>query len=311
METEQVSYANPQDQTLPGRTVAVSRTLLYAVLALLVSATVWAAVTRVDVVVDARGRLVVEGEPLKISVPEPGIVADVRARTGDHVTAGQVLLRLDPYHYDATEARLAADIDAATADANRYRLKATAAPDTPAAAADAELQAAAFTARARSLREQLAETRESRAHLTLLAPAAGTITHTAALHPGITIAPTEPAITLMPDDVPLVAIAKIPNASMRRLRSGADVRITFDALPREDYGDLPGRLTKLAPDADDLGFYRAWVALDRTDLRGPLGTEKLRAGLELHARVVIERRSILTLVLSPLRRLSQPMTVTQ
>jgi multidrug resistance efflux pump len=370
MEAEKLGYKATLDKTLPGRAVVVSRVLFYSVLALVLFAVSWMSLTRVDVVVDARGRLMVEGEPVKISVPETGIVTEALVDVGDHVAAGQVLLRLDPFRYNAAEARLLADIDAAKADAARYRSAAqtgreirknlgeearlarvyadvltrqlavagsgagaeadlprkqlereaarsasaraeTALAKSVGDAAEADQQAVAFDARVRSLGEQLAETRQARDRLALKAPAAGTITQAAALHAGVAVSVGEPAVILMPDSLPLLAALKIPNASMRRLRAGDGVRLRFDAYPHEDFGDIHGQLLRIDPDADDQGLYRAWVRPEHIELLGPAGAEKLRPGLQLDAKILIERKTVLMVLLKPLHRLTEPVTTGQ
>ena len=50
-----VQNAQVWDKVLPGPGILLSRALLYVVLLLIASATVWAAVTRLDIVVYAAG----------------------------------------------------------------------------------------------------------------------------------------------------------------------------------------------------------------------------------------------------------------
>jgi multidrug efflux pump subunit AcrA (membrane-fusion protein) len=307
METEPLQHALTLDRTLPGKAVLVSRVLVYSVVGLIVSAVAWAAFTHVDVVVDARGRLVVEGEPMKISVPEAGVAIAVPVAVGDHVAAGQVLLRLDPYRCDAIEAGLIVDLDAAMAELAIRRAQ-TLIPGSEEASLSQQ-QLVTAQGKVRSLQEQLASIRRTRQRLTLTAPAAGVITQIAVTHPGSNVPVDPPAVILMPDKLPLIADIRIPNASMRRLHPGDIVRLTFDAFPREDFGEATGRLLRIDPDSDDAGFYRAHVNLDRPDLHGPAGAERLRSGLQLNAKILVERPTLLMLLLNPLRKLSQPLTV--
>ncbi len=50
----------------------------------------------IDGAVIAQGRVVVQGKPRPVESPENGVVRDIDVRNGDVVTAGQVLVRLDP-----------------------------------------------------------------------------------------------------------------------------------------------------------------------------------------------------------------------
>ena len=55
----------------------------------------WAATTKISGAVIAPGLLVVESNAKKVQHPTGGIVAEIRARNGDHVKAGEILVRLD------------------------------------------------------------------------------------------------------------------------------------------------------------------------------------------------------------------------
>ncbi len=55
----------------------------------------WAATTSISGAVIAPGTLVVDTNVKKVQHPTGGIVGEILARDGDHVTAGQVVLRLD------------------------------------------------------------------------------------------------------------------------------------------------------------------------------------------------------------------------
>lgn len=109
------------DKVLPGPGILLSRALLYLIFLLFVSAGVWAAITEMDVVVHARGRLVVRGEPVRVSVQEPGLVIEVPFRIGDHVDEGAVLLRLDSFKYRTDADQTRKEIAAQLVEAGRLR----------------------------------------------------------------------------------------------------------------------------------------------------------------------------------------------
>ena len=70
----------PLNQLLPGPGILLSRGLVYLVLALLTSTVGWAAWTRVDVVVEARGRIIVQDELVPITAHEAALVVDVAVK---------------------------------------------------------------------------------------------------------------------------------------------------------------------------------------------------------------------------------------
>jgi len=55
----------------------------------------WAALTEISGAVIAQGQLVVDSNVKKVQHPTGGVVGELRVHDGDHVKAGDVLLRLD------------------------------------------------------------------------------------------------------------------------------------------------------------------------------------------------------------------------
>jgi HlyD family secretion protein len=167
-----VSYI-PQQAPLWLRT-DVRRTSLAGALGLLVLLGVlgtWAATTVISGAVIAHGQAVVHGKPKLIQSLDGGIVATIAVQNGDHVSEGQLLLRLDPtllaINLDIARGRLA-DALALKARLEAEQLGLTAPvfayPDLPFPALDTatheEGQRQIFVARAEVLqgyREQLAE----------------------------------------------------------------------------------------------------------------------------------------------------------
>jgi HlyD family secretion protein len=74
----------------------------------------WATLTRISGAVIAGGEVMVQGRPKLVQSLDGGIVAEIAVRDGDHVAAGQLLLRLDPTllrtNLDIARSRLAAGL---------------------------------------------------------------------------------------------------------------------------------------------------------------------------------------------------------
>jgi len=72
-----------------------ARTLLYILLTLLVLLLLWSAFGQLDIVASAEGKLIPQSY-LKIVQPsEQGVIRDILVEEGQHVKAGQVLMRMD------------------------------------------------------------------------------------------------------------------------------------------------------------------------------------------------------------------------
>jgi HlyD family secretion protein len=86
---------SPDDDN-PMRAVRRLELVGYGLLILLFGgAGVWAATTRIAGAVIAPGTIVVQSNVKKVQHPTGGVIAAIEVHEGDHVTAGQVLVRLD------------------------------------------------------------------------------------------------------------------------------------------------------------------------------------------------------------------------
>ena len=74
----------------------IGRAILWTIIAAAAVALVWAFTARVDTVAVAEGRLVPEGRLRSVEAAEQGVIRAILVREGEHVTAGQTLIELDP-----------------------------------------------------------------------------------------------------------------------------------------------------------------------------------------------------------------------
>jgi HlyD family secretion protein len=81
------------ESTAPRRAL---RLTLGALVALVASLIVWSLLAQLDIVVTAPGKLVPVSQVKRVQAAESGIVREILVRDGDAVTAGQVLIRMDP-----------------------------------------------------------------------------------------------------------------------------------------------------------------------------------------------------------------------
>ena len=80
----------------------LGRIILYLVLAIVVFATAWLILAKVDVVVSAQGKVIPSGE-IKILKPlESGVVSKIFVKESDRVKKGDILIQIDPTVTDAS-----------------------------------------------------------------------------------------------------------------------------------------------------------------------------------------------------------------
>lgn len=366
--------ATSYDRVLPRAGILVSRGLLYLIGIVLVAGLAWASITRVNMVVRAEGRLVPQSEPIRLSVPNGGIVSKVLVHVGATVTAGQPILEIDPFREAAEATTTRHELEQARAEAIRHSENARmleAATANIGHALESENQVmklenaeakemhAGYEGGAVSLFEvqakerEVAETQAKIAQLTsdltrseaesrqdrrmeaeiaqkikglearlardvevkkktvLAAPTEGVVTSMSSLRPGRYLAANDVAATLNPTNEPLLAEIWIPNESMRRVKPGLSVRMKLKAFPYQQYGMLPGTLISVDPDADQSGNYRAWIKPERLTLMGAHGPETLGPGLALGAEIVVDKRTILEVVLDPIRKLKRGFSIAE
>ena len=122
------------------------RRAAWAIMALFTIALVWSIVGQVDIVAVAQGRIVVSDRTKVVQPLEAGVIRAIHVRDGDKVTAGQVLIELDPTSAVADrkgveEQQRSTGQDAARAAALLTALRTGSSPNLPDRAAQPQLNA--------------------------------------------------------------------------------------------------------------------------------------------------------------------------
>src|SRR6185437_1519180 len=81
----------------------------------------WASTAEISGALIAPGSVVVDSNVKKVQHPTGGVVGEVRARDGDHVKAGDIVVRLDDTVTKANLAIVTKNLDAAQARASRLQ----------------------------------------------------------------------------------------------------------------------------------------------------------------------------------------------
>jgi hemolysin D len=97
------------------------RAISFTIMAVFAVALVWACIGTVDIVAVAPGKIIPSGRTKTIQPFETGVVRAIHARDGQSVSAGDVLIELDPTMSGAELGRLKSDLMAAQLDAARLR----------------------------------------------------------------------------------------------------------------------------------------------------------------------------------------------
>ena len=122
--------------------VSVVGRIMMGVIVILVSVAIgWACFGQIDIVATANGRIIPSGQVKVIQPLEIGVMKRIRVADGDHVTAGDVLIEIDPTTDAADRDRIARDLMQAELDIARLRAALALDPGTfvPPSAADPAL----------------------------------------------------------------------------------------------------------------------------------------------------------------------------
>jgi len=151
--------------------------------------------------------------------------------------------------------------------------------------------------------QSLAHARTRQGRLEVVAPMAGTVKDLIINGPGQVLAAGVTALTIVPSDGSLKAEVWLDHGDVGLVKVGQAVRVKLAAFPFQRYGWLAGQVTQLAPDvyraqADggEQGF-RAQVRLAPPDLAAD--QRPLKPGMAVQAEIVLDRRSLLAYLLSP------------
>jgi HlyD family type I secretion membrane fusion protein len=141
----------------------------------------------------------------------------------------------------------------------------------------------------------------------ILAPQEGVVTRVRVNSEGQVVTKGQVLASFAPSSAPLVAEALILDRDVGRVRLGQTVKLKYEAFPYVDYGVRYGKLEEISPDAEIdpvLGpVFRGTIQLEDRPFRVDGRDRPLMYGMKGTAEIVVDRESVLHLVLRPLREL--------
>lgn len=272
-----------------------TRGLLYIIVGFVLVALVWASLSMVDIVAESRGTLVPEGYVKPVQAAGVGIVQSVLVREGEAVERGQALVQLDATELRTRLGKLREELATSQAELRQFMVSRPVA-DT------LEQQN-----RIGRLQSEIVATELSLQHTTISAPVSGLITTLDVRSAGAVLQAGQTIATIAPTGARLLAEAHVPNKDIAFIEKGLPAKLKFDAFPFQDYGIVEGTVIEVAPDAqfdkESGSFYKVTIAPKQTEIVARGRNIPLRPGLTLTAEIITERKSILSLLFEPFRKL--------
>jgi membrane fusion protein len=183
------------------------------------------------------------------------------------------------------------------------------------AQARARAQVAAIDIQSAQLEQERIE-RETQHRIDIIAPAPGTVA-TVLVEPGQAVSTGTTLATIIPAGAPLEAHLYAPSRSIGFVRAGQEVQIRYPAYPHQKFGAHRGRITGIsrnAMSAAELGFtpadgsreplYRIKVQLPAQSIEAYGRPEPLKAGMQVEADILLDRRRLIEWIFEPLLSLS-------
>lgn len=147
----------------------------------------------------------------------------------------------------------------------------------------------------------------------LNSPVNGVVTALNTRRTGEYAQPEQVLAEIAPQGKPLVLSAVLPSAEAGFVKTGMPVHIKLDAYPYQDYGIVPGTVTTISPDSkpdEKLGqVYRVEVTLNRNYVKAKGQIVKFKAGQTAIAEIVTRQRRIADVLLDPLKKLQNGLSL--
>jgi hemolysin D len=272
-----------------------TRGVLYIIVAFLIVAVVWAGLSKIDVVAEARGTLVPEGNVKLVQAAGSGVVQNVFVKEGDTVERGQALVQLAASEIRTRLSKLREEFAI-----NQLQLRQSMVNRPVAETMEQQNRIA-------RLQSDIAAAELTLQHTTVAAPVSGIITTLGVRGSGEVLQPGQTIATIAPAGVHLVVEAQLANKDIAFIEKGLPAKLKFDAFPFQDYGVVEGTVTEVSPDAQvekgSGSFYKVTIVPAKTEIVAKGRNVPLRPGLAVSAEIVTERKSILNLLLEPFRKL--------
>jgi membrane fusion protein len=158
--------------------------------------------------------------------------------------------------------------------------------------------------------QRIAETRGRRAYV-IRAPLAGRVS-TLQATVGQNAHPQRPQLEIIPEHATLQAELFVPTRAIGFIEAGQSVRLLYDAFPYQHFGTYRGQVVRVSQTilmTSDTGgpiklnepTYRVIASLERQEIDVNGKPVALQPDMLLKADIILERRSLIDWLLSPLR----------
>ncbi len=146
--------------------------------------------------------------------------------------------------------------------------------------------------------------------LRIFAPVSGVVTFVNFSQSGEKIPDNQPVVGIADENARILLQLEIPEQNRGLLREQMPVKMKFNAFPFQRYGFIDGTLEFIAPNTvvsrvTKKPVYRGRVSLQKLEFESAGQVYPLRFGMRARAEIVVEKRRLIDLALSPFRQLKR------
>ena len=153
------------------------------------------------------------------------------------------------------------------------------------------------------LEQELIRTKEQYSFLDIIAPISGFVQEVSSLNVGDYVVENQNVLVIVPDDTKSFKVElEVPTKNIGEITSGMEVKYRLSAFPFFEYRGAEGFIEAIDSDVrqgnDGQLFYRVCSDIDKVSFKNKKGQEyPLRAGIEVNARIVLEKISVIHFIL--------------
>ncbi len=317
--------------------------VLYIIIGVVTAGLAWAAMSPLDAVVSGKGKVISVEQNIILQPQETAEIRRVYVSIGQTVKKGEVLFVLDPtipladfLQTEGSYQGILKALEISDKEISTIQARIIAAKETEEMVRKLveknfqskralieqnekrlELEQALLNARAKrndltsqkhSYEQQLIKAKRRKELIEIAAPRDGIILEVSSLTAGSVARATEPLVTLVPTDVPIMAEISIDPSNISGVSVGQHAKIKLDAFPFQRYGYLEGSVVAVSPDAiqsrtqSGQSSYVARIKFEKTsENTGLMG--KIIPGMSLVGEVRTDERTVLEYIFDPLLKI--------
>lgn len=130
--------------------------------------------------------------------------------------------------------------------------------------------------------------------------------------PGAVVQPGEMIAQIAPKNTPLVLKAQMPTKDSGFLKLGSPVKIKFDAYPFQNYGIVPGTVTRISPDSKiqqastgNTETFELEITMQQSYIEAEHKQVSLAPGQTATAEVIVRQQRVIDYMLDPFKKLQK------